>query len=134
VAEKLYRGIRLALGGTLVTVDGGPLNLAPSLDIWCHSPTGFDWGYSGSGPAQLALAILLDVTAAEWVAVALHQRFKAELVAKWDRKEDWTLTSAVVISWILDQVETNQFQRAKEEQISNLAANDKCQEEEEESL
>ncbi len=24
-----------------------------------HSPNGFSWGYSGSGPSQLALAILL---------------------------------------------------------------------------
>ena len=25
-----------------------------------HSPDGFEWGYAGSGPAQLALAILAD--------------------------------------------------------------------------
>jgi hypothetical protein len=26
-----------------------------------HSPTGFSWGYAGSGPADLARSILLDV-------------------------------------------------------------------------
>ena len=29
-------------------------------DLWNHSPTGFEWGYCGSGPAQLALALLAD--------------------------------------------------------------------------
>lgn len=27
-----------------------------------HSPDGFNWGYGGSGPAQLALAITLALT------------------------------------------------------------------------
>jgi len=29
---------------------------APRSDLRNHSPNGFEWGYSGSGPAQLALA------------------------------------------------------------------------------
>ena len=28
--------------------------------IWNHSATGFEWGYGGSGPSQLALALSLD--------------------------------------------------------------------------
>lgn len=36
------------------------LSLERSLDLVNHSPTGFEWGYSGSGPAQLACALLLD--------------------------------------------------------------------------
>ena len=39
---------------------GKTLDLAASLKIVNHSPTGFCWGYAGSGPAQLSLAILLD--------------------------------------------------------------------------
>ena len=31
-----------------------------SLDVVNHSPTGFEWGYTGSGPAQLACGLLLD--------------------------------------------------------------------------
>jgi hypothetical protein len=31
-----------------------------SLDIVTHSPSGFEWGYAGSGPAQLACGLLLD--------------------------------------------------------------------------
>ena len=46
----------------LVTVDGDPLDWRASLAVRSHSPTGPAWGYGGSGPAQLALAILLAVT------------------------------------------------------------------------
>lgn len=47
-------------GSTVVVVDdnGNERDLPPRLDLFNHSPSGFSWGYSGSGPAQLALAIL----------------------------------------------------------------------------
>ncbi|GAF79707.1 unnamed protein product, partial [marine sediment metagenome] len=35
--------------------------LPPRLDLRNHSPMGFECGYLGSGPAQLALALLADV-------------------------------------------------------------------------
>ena len=50
-----YSGVRTD-AGCVVTVDGKPLG--PRLDLFNHSPTGFEWGYFGSGPAQLALAIV----------------------------------------------------------------------------
>lgn len=42
-----------------VWANGKPLSLERSLKVFNHSPSGFSWGYGGSGPAQLALAILL---------------------------------------------------------------------------
>ena len=45
-----------------------------------HSPTGIEWGYGGSGPADLARSILLALVG-EGAADALYQRFKAEVVA-----------------------------------------------------
>ena len=42
-----------------VLVDGVPLDHKGSCKVYNHSPTGFSWGYGGSGPSQLALAILL---------------------------------------------------------------------------
>ncbi len=45
-----------------VYLDGEYLDPAPSQKVWNHSPDGFNWGYSGSGPAQLALAIVLKLT------------------------------------------------------------------------
>ena len=63
-------------GEVLVTVDGAPLDWRSSLAVRNHSPTGPAWGYGGSGPAQLALAILLAVTDAA-TAERFYQRFKS---------------------------------------------------------
>lgn len=68
------------------------LQLAPSLKLVNHSPDGFNWGYSGSGPAQLALALLLDVLEDGDKAVRLHQLFKERVVANWCQLEDWVIT------------------------------------------
>jgi len=46
-----------------------------------HSPTGVEWGYAGSGPADLARSILLALTD-EVTAERLYQRFKTEVVAR----------------------------------------------------
>lgn len=46
-----------------------------SQEIYNHSPDGFNWGYGGSGPAQLALAILLELYDRDY-ALAHHQSFK----------------------------------------------------------
>lgn len=45
-----------------VWLDGKRLDPGPSQRIHNHSPDGFNWGYGGSGPAQLALAIVLSLT------------------------------------------------------------------------
>ena len=45
-----------------------------------HSPTGIEWGYGGSGPADLALSVLLALTD-EKTANALYHRFKHEVLA-----------------------------------------------------
>lgn len=73
-----------------VTVDGRPLPVR--LDIINHSPDGFQWGYHGSGPAQLALAMLADFTGDRILAVRLHQPFKRLLIAGLAKDEGWTLT------------------------------------------
>src|SRR3990170_1610297 len=64
-----------------VRVDGKPLDPGPSLRVWCHSPSGFNWGYEGSGPAQLALAILMLATDKE-TAVRCHQEFKRQVISR----------------------------------------------------
>lgn len=69
------------------------------LDIRNHSPTGFSWGYAGSGPAQLALAIMCDFygkPSREEQLRALHpvhyQDFKFAFVARLDMHAGWRLT------------------------------------------
>ncbi len=86
---KIYQGIREGYVVD-VTVNSRPLN--PRLDLWNHSPTGFEWGYGGSGPAQLALGLLADHLDDDDEAVALHQMFKQTVVARLPHRH-WTLTS-----------------------------------------
>jgi hypothetical protein len=66
--------------GLIVMVDGRTVPLKPSLKVWNHSPSGFEIGYGGSGPAQLALAILMMFTDKD-TASRLHQDFKWEFLA-----------------------------------------------------
>lgn len=76
------------------------LRPAPSQRLFNHSPDGFNWGYRGSGPAQLSLAILLDFTCKPDLAVKLHQVFKEEVVAKWDSASDWRLEGYQIQDWL----------------------------------
>ncbi|GAB7120110.1 hypothetical protein JCM9743_25750 [Natrinema sp. JCM 9743] len=55
-----------------------------SLELASHSPSGFEWGYGGSGPAQLALALLLDYSDDEEVALAQYTEFKNQVVSQLD--------------------------------------------------
>lgn len=64
-------------------VDGKEVSLNESLKVRNHSPSGFNWGYGGSGPAQSALAICLHIFQNQYVAEALYQFFKDAFVARW---------------------------------------------------
>lgn len=49
--------------------------------VYNHSPDGFCWGYGGSGPAQMALAIMLEIID-EKSALNSYQDFKWAVIAK----------------------------------------------------
>jgi hypothetical protein len=66
------------------------------LDLANHSPTGFAWGYGGSGPAQLALAILADCLGDGERALKLYQEFKWAVIGKLPQRQAWTLTETAV--------------------------------------
>lgn len=93
---KLYEGQRTP-GGAAVTADGRPLDLRH--DLRNHSPDGPEWGYSGSGPAQLALALLADATGDDELAQAHYQRFKREVVAGFER-DRFLITQAEIRCWL----------------------------------
>lgn len=81
----------------VVNGKGKTLSLEASLKIVNHSPTGFCWGYLGSGPAQLSLAILLDhFNGDRERATALYQDFKFMVIAKLPMDEDFVLTDEQV--------------------------------------
>lgn len=73
-----------------VYVDGEQLDPAESQAVFNHSPDGFSWGYGGSGPAQLALALLLHVGVDDEEAVRMHQAFKRDVVACWPQTDHET--------------------------------------------
>jgi hypothetical protein len=66
--------------GNQVFINGHKLLLSPSLKVRKHSPDGFNWGYGGSGPAQFALALLLQYLPKE-VAGKYYQDLKFGFIA-----------------------------------------------------
>jgi hypothetical protein len=115
---KTYTATRRAQGRQIVTVKAGDGAIGPGptitlgyrlperQELWNHSPAGFEWGYAGSGPSQLALALLADHfgvkpgqtrTPEGDRAIHLHQRFKERIVAILPH-DGWTLTSAGIES------------------------------------
>lgn len=74
-----------------VYVNGRKIDIHKSQKIRQHSPTGFSWGYAGSGPSQLALAILLEITT-EQRAKLFYQEFKWEIISKLKSNEDFCIS------------------------------------------
>ncbi len=63
-----------------------------------HSPDGFEWGYGGSGPAELALNILAMFVDHD-TAFKLHQEFKWKFIASMPQ-EGGTIKRADIEEWI----------------------------------
>lgn len=104
---KTYMGRRDGRGDAIVEVldgNGGRIPLPLRLDLVNHSPTGFEWGFGGSGPAQLALALLADALQghapptlkADDVAERLHHDFKHSIIARLAQSEAWSITESRV--------------------------------------
>ena len=96
----VYVGYRRR-GDAIVEKRPGQERLTPdrSLELVNHSPSGFEWGYRGSGPAQLALALLLDYTGDEAFALDHYQEFKTEVVSQLDCAGSdgrWRLTASEI--------------------------------------
>jgi hypothetical protein len=77
-SARTYQVTRSAFG-VVALVNGQPL--PPRTDLYNHSPTGFEFGYAGSGPAQLALALLADCVG-ESLALEFYQEFKWAVIAQ----------------------------------------------------
>jgi len=121
---KIYFGTISPTGEKSVTVrtlskrDQQVLSDEPLHHVSYHSPDGFEWGYGGGGPADLALAILSDhleeehgrvsqkdiyrpVNGLLHPALKLHQKFKSAFVARFARDEVWVLNSEHIHSWLV---------------------------------
>ena len=84
---KIFRG-RKTDTGCIVELDNESyrtkLSLEKSLQIVDHSPDGFQWGYNGSGPAQLSAAILYELTDDPDLTREYYQLFKFDHVVNWE--------------------------------------------------
>ena len=69
------------------------------LELWNHSPDGFNWGYGGSGPAQLALALCHDLLGNAGRALDAHQIVKRELVSHFPH-HCWILSGGSLLDLI----------------------------------
>ncbi len=97
--EAIYYGRRNTEGSCRVVVveaNGTMRPLDPRLELENRSPTGFEWGYAGSGPAQLALALCADALGDDEAALSVFQRFKFAVVAHLHRSRPWSMTAAEV--------------------------------------
>ena len=109
--RKLYIGERLAAaagGGLSVTVRTGESEEKLRHHVR-HSPTGFECGYGGSGPAELARCILIDFLDRHELAeresvvpgVEQHyQAFKVAFLVNLTCPPSWTITGEEIAKWL----------------------------------
>lgn len=104
-----FKGTRVqtaAYNPVIFTVDGETwANVPLYLEEVNHSPTGFEWGYWGSGPSQLAYAmlrvyfrvVLKDDT--QDLARGLYAQFKFDIIGKL-RKDEWEMDGSFITNWL----------------------------------
>ena len=101
---KIYYANRCSLGGTVgVREEDGTRTLE---HIVRHSPDGFEWGYGGSGPSDLALSILVDYFGG-WPdgsrqATKNYQQFKWDFIASAPR-EGFEISADEIETWMEGQ-------------------------------
>jgi Family of unknown function (DUF6166) len=122
---KVYRIERDEKAGRVIIHVGvkWPAGYAWRLLTHCnlHSPTGFEVGYGGSGPADTAASILADYFEedARWIertwrgrsdgrpsnALNLHQVFKFEVIAGigLEPGEVYTLSESQITTWLAEK-------------------------------
>lgn len=96
-----YYGSRTHKGCVVLRTQFGTRQRAlnPRNDLQNHSPDGFQWGYMGSGPAQLALALVADALGDDELAQKVYQPFKFSVLAKFDLDE-WAIDRGEILAWV----------------------------------
>jgi len=72
------------------------------LDLRNHSPSGFAWGYGGSRPAQIALAIRADAVGDD-LDERHYQDFKRAIIASLDHERPWEIIRELITNCIARQ-------------------------------
>lgn len=87
-----------------VWFDGVELLPGESQLVYNHSPDGFAWGYGGSGPTQLALAIALRLCTKKSNAKLVYRAFGRKWIAKLGKDRDFCVAILHVSNWLGDAV------------------------------
>jgi hypothetical protein len=95
---KVYKGYPGTPGRVMVE---RPSRIYPLPHDVRHSPTGFSWGYGGSGPSDLARCILLDAVGSD----AYYMDFKFDVIAKFDMQKPFVITEYDVNVWLRQRKE-----------------------------
>lgn len=100
---KIYKGNKKTSFGHsdvwVIYPDGlKPNYLLPHIER--HSPDGFNWGYAGSGPADLALSILTDFAGKD-LAEKFYQKFKFAFVAP--AGSELVIPDTLILEWLEQQ-------------------------------
>jgi len=90
-----YAGLRTP-DGVLVVRRINNATQRPLELVGRHSLEGINWGYSGSGPADLALSILADFWDMESSEMA-YEQFKDDFVRHWG--DQWEIDDHTLINW-----------------------------------
>ncbi len=127
ILPKFYRGRRNGNEISVDVVEDENYN-KPLTHVCYHSPDGFEWGYPGSGPADLALAILVDFLEEDSTeaqvyaktgkgepsaAVHAHQKFKDKFIVNLPKTGNigdkystvaWKLEASKIKEWYYSEI------------------------------
>jgi len=129
---KNYKIWRDPQNGVVGAVIENGKNLNPLTHVVMHSPTGFEYGYGGSGPSDLALSILVDYFGESklWKKTMVHdfptvskkeleasssvkhyQEFKQDFIQNRGRNEWFVISEGEITDWLLQR----EFKKEMEE-------------------
>ena len=90
---RMYLAFREGNRCTVAVYENGQMSaLTQRQGLINHSPDGFGWGYGGSGPSQLALAMCADALGDDREAVRVYQAFKNAWVAL-QQGDEWQISA-----------------------------------------
>jgi len=110
---EFYQGVRSADGSAHIEFNFGASHVAVPHRMF-HSPTGIEWGYAGSGPADCARSILSNA-AGRVLGDAFYQDFKFKFISGWP-KSGGRITMTEIAAFLMD---------ALKEKISGFADQEK---------
>jgi hypothetical protein len=117
-----YHGWPRPDGTTAVVIEFPPGNYQPLPHLTRHSPAGFNCGYNGNGPRDLALSLLahaLDDPTVDRTALTrsharctettppLYQRFAEQVLTCLPRDRAWSLRREDILRWVSSEACSN---------------------------